>query len=62
MKVKLDHVYISVKNMNRTIKFYEDLLCMKATHLEENTWADFDVGHGFYSYLGLIHLGSAPVG
>lgn len=50
--VKLDHVYLSVKDMNRAIRFYEDLLGLKATHRERNTWADFAVGKGFY--LGLI--------
>ena len=52
MKVKLDHVYVSVKDMDRAIKFYEELLGMKVTHREENTWADFDMG-GFY--FGLIN-------
>ena len=53
MNVTLDHVYVSVKDMDRAIKFYEDLLGMKVTHREENTWADFDVGSGFY--FGLIN-------
>ncbi|MBU0470387.1 MAG: VOC family protein [Nanoarchaeota archaeon] len=52
-KLKLDHVYVSVKDMNRAIRFYEDLLEMKITNREENTWADFDLGKGFY--LGLIN-------
>lgn len=53
MKIRLDHVYVSVKDMDRAIKFYEDLLDMKATNREENTWADFDIGCGFY--FGLIN-------
>lgn len=53
VKVRLDHIYVSVKDMNRAIEFYEDLLGMKIKHREENTWADFDVGGGFY--LGLIN-------
>src|SRR3989338_1683380 len=53
MKVKLDHIYVSVKDMDGAIQFYEDLLGMKITHREENTWADFDLGSGFY--LGLIN-------
>lgn len=53
MKVTLDHVYVSVKDIDRAIKFYEDLLNMKITHREENTWADFDLGKGLY--LGLIN-------
>lgn len=52
MKVKLGHIYVSVKNMDRAIKFYEDLLGMKITNREENTWSDFDIGKGFY--FGLI--------
>ncbi len=50
---KLDHFYISVENMDRAIKFYEDLLGRKVTNREENTWADFDLGGGFY--FGLIN-------
>ena len=53
VKVKLDHVYVSVKNMDREIKFYEDLIGKKITNREENTWADFDIGKGFY--FGLIN-------
>ncbi len=50
---KLDHFYISVEDMDRAIKFYEDLLGIKVTNREENTWADFDLGGGFY--FGLIN-------
>lgn len=53
MKVKLDHVYVSIKNMDRAIKFYEDLLGMKVAHHEEDAWADFDLGNCFY--FGLIN-------
>jgi len=52
-KIMLDHFYISVKNMDRAIKFYEDILEMKVSHREENTWADWDTKKGFY--LGLIN-------
>lgn len=52
-KIKLDHVYVSVKNMGRAIKFYEDLFGKKITNREGNTWADFDLGKGFY--FGLIN-------
>ena len=50
---KLDHFYVSVAVMDRAIKFYEDLLGMKVTHREEDTWADFDLSNGFY--FGLIN-------
>lgn len=52
VKVRLDHIYLSVKNMGRAISFYEDLLDKKISHREKDTWADFDIGKGFY--LGLI--------
>lgn len=52
-KIKLDHVYVSVKDMDRAIKFYEDLLGMKVSHREENAWADFDLGNE--CYFGLIN-------
>ena len=50
--MRLDHVYVSVKDMDRAISFYEDLLGMKVAHREKNQWADFDLGNG--CYLGLI--------
>jgi len=53
MNIKLDHIYISVENMDRAINFYEDLLEIKCLHREENTWADFDAGNGVY--FGLIN-------
>jgi len=51
--VKFDHSYISVVDMDRAVKFYEELLGVKVTHREENTWADFDLGSG--AYFGLIN-------
>jgi len=53
MFVRLDHIYLSVKDMNRAIKFYESILSCKVKHRESNTWADFDIGNGVY--LGLIN-------
>ena len=44
MTVKLDHIYLSVKDMDRAVKFREDIFEMKVTHREDNTWADFDTG------------------
>ena len=52
--MKFDHTYVSVKDMDRAIAFYEDLLDMKVSHREENQWADFDMGNG--CYFGLIDL------
>jgi len=52
-KLYFDHVYVSVQNMDRAIKFYETLLDKKVSHREKNTWADFDIGSG--CYFGLIN-------
>lgn len=51
-KMKLDHIYVSVKNMDRAIAFYEDLLEQKVSYREENQWADFYLEDS--CYLGLI--------
>ena len=53
MSVKLDHIYLSVKNMDRAVLFWEDLLETKVKHRENNTWADFDNGSSWY--FGLIN-------
>lgn len=53
MKIRLDHVYLSVEDMDRAISFYEDLLGAKVSNREGNTWADFDIGSGVY--FGLIN-------
>ena len=50
--MKFDHTYVSVKNMDRAISFYEDLFGQKVAHREENQWADFDMGNG--CFFGLI--------
>lgn len=52
MTLTLDHVYVSVHKMDRAVAFYEDLLNIKVCHREDDTWADFDIGHGLY--FGLI--------
>jgi catechol 2,3-dioxygenase-like lactoylglutathione lyase family enzyme len=44
MSLKLDHIYLSVKDMDRAVSFWENLLETKVKHREENTWADFDIG------------------
>lgn len=51
--VRFDHAYVSVLDMDRAVRFYENLLGMNACHREGDTWADFDEGHG--CYFGLIN-------
>ncbi|HCC08167.1 MAG TPA: hypothetical protein DEP72_08450 [Clostridiales bacterium] len=51
--MKLDHIYVSVTDMDKSIKFYEELLELKITNRNENRWADFQSEGGFY--LGLYN-------
>lgn len=55
MKLKLDHIYFSVENMQRAVEFYEKLLGIKATHREEDRWADFEIDGQEGMYFGLIN-------
>ena len=55
MKIKLDHIYFSVSNMEKAVEFYENLLDIKATHREGNRWADFEIEGQNGMYLGLIN-------
>ena len=32
MKIELDHIYFSVSDTDKAVKFYEDFLGIKATH------------------------------
>ncbi|MBU0976479.1 MAG: VOC family protein [Patescibacteria group bacterium] len=50
---KLDHVHLNVKNLDRAIKFYEELLGMKVQHRYKERWADFQTNDG--TYLGLYN-------
>ena len=54
MRIKLDHIYFSVSNMNKAVEFYENLLDIKATHREGNRWADFQIDGQNGMYFGLI--------
>lgn len=55
MKLKLDHIYFSVENMQRAVEFYEKLLGIKVTHREEDRWADFEIEGQEGMYFGLIN-------
>ncbi len=55
MNIKLDHIYFSVENMERAVNFYEELLERKATHREEDRWADFEIEGQEGMYFGLIN-------
>lgn len=55
MKIKLDHIYFSVSNMDKAVEFYENLLDIKATHREGNRWADFEIEGQKGMYFGIIN-------
>ena len=54
MKIELDHIYFSVSDMDKAVKFYEDFLGIKATHREGSRWADFEIEGQEGMYFGLI--------
>ena len=55
MKIELDHIYFSVSDMDKAVKFYEEFLGIKATHREEDRWADFEIEGQEGMYFGLIN-------
>lgn len=55
MKLKLDHFYFSVENIQKAVKFYEQLLDIKAIHIEGDRWADFEIEGQEGMYFGLIN-------
>lgn len=54
MKIQLDHIYFSTKDMDRAVEFYEKFLEIKATHREGKRWADFEIEGQKGMYFGLI--------
>ncbi len=55
MELCLDHIYFSVKDIEKAVEFYEQLLGIKATHKEGKRWADFEVEGQKGMYFGLIN-------
>lgn len=55
MKIELDHIYFSVSNMDKAVKFYEELLETTVTHREGERWADFEINGQEGMYFGLIN-------
>jgi len=39
--ITIEGFYFTVTNLARSVKFYEELLGIKPTNMEENRWADF---------------------
>jgi CreA protein len=42
--VLLDHVYYWVTDMDRAVKFYQDVLGLRLTRRDGSNWAEFDAG------------------
>lgn len=55
MKIKLDHMYFYVENMEKAVNFYESFLGVKATHREGERWADFEIEGQDSMYFGLLN-------
>lgn len=55
MKTELDHIYFLVEDMEKAIDFYETFLDTKATHREDERWADFEIEGQEGMYFGLLN-------
>ena len=55
MKIKLDHIYFFVEDMEKAVNFYELFLGIKATHREGDRWADFEIEGQDGMYFGLLN-------
>ena len=55
MKIKLDHMYFYVENMEKAVNFYESFLGVKATHREVERLADFEIEVQDSMYFGLLN-------
>lgn len=53
MRIKFDHVYVVVDDLDKAIEFYEKLLDTKVTTREGNNWADFTINN--QPYFGIIN-------
>ena len=53
MRIKLDHMYFCVEDMEKAVNFYELFLGVKATHREGDRWADFEIEGQDGMYFGL---------
>jgi predicted enzyme related to lactoylglutathione lyase len=42
--VLLDHVYYWVTDMDRAVRFYQDVLGLRITRRDGSNWAEFDAG------------------
>lgn len=60
MELCLDHIYFSVKDIEKAVEFYEQLLGIKATHKEGKRWADFEVEGQKGMYFGLTNDQDSP--
>ncbi len=54
MKLKIDHFYIKVNDLQKAINFYENLLETKVKNIEGNRWADFNLNNGDV-YFGILN-------
>ncbi len=55
MKIKLDHIYFFVEDMEKAINFYEAFLDTKVTHREGNRWSDFEIEGQEGMFFGLLN-------
>jgi len=57
-KIKLDHVYLPCKDLDKSVEFYEKILDKKISNIEGDRWADFNDGKNVF--LGLKNIKYLP--
>ena len=49
--IKIEGFYFLVSDLQRALDFYQQLLGIKATHVEDDRWADFYAGDKYFGLL-----------
>ena len=60
--MKIDNFYFVVEDIEKSIRFYSELLEKKPTNIIENRWADWENENNPHANNSLIYRLSPPIG